>query len=73
MNKVKGNIKINIIDLPGFGPTKRKDTCEDLSILTGATVLFNEELGDDLDDMIKPEDARRSRILLLLMKQNTIL
>ena len=53
MNKVKGNIKVNIIDLPGFGPTK-KDTCEDLAILTGAT-LFNEELGDDLDAM-KPED-----------------
>ena len=49
MNKVKGNIKVNIIDLPGFGPTK-KDTCEDLAILTGATVL-NEELGDDLDAM----------------------
>ena len=47
MNKVKGNIKINIIDLPGFGPTKR-DTIEDLAILTGATVI-NEELGDDLD------------------------
>ena len=47
MNKVKGNIKINIIDLPGFGPTK-KDTCEDLAVLTGATVM-NEELGDDLD------------------------
>jgi len=47
MNKVKGNIKINIIDLPGFGPTK-KDTCEDLAVLTGATVI-NEELGDDLD------------------------
>jgi len=47
MNKVKGNIKVNIIDLPGFGQGK-KDTCEDLAILTGATVI-NEELGDDLD------------------------
>jgi len=47
MNRVKGNIKINIIDLPGFGPTK-KDATEDLAILTGATVI-NEELGDDLD------------------------
>tara|TARA_R100000231_G_scaffold72536_1_gene57057 strand:- start:1454 stop:3019 length:1566 start_codon:yes stop_codon:yes gene_type:complete len=47
MNKIKGNIKVNIIDLPGFGPTKN-DTCEDLAILTGATVI-NEELGDDLD------------------------
>ena len=52
MNKVKGNIKINIIDSPGFGPTK-KDAIEDLAILTGATVL-NEELGDDLD-LMKPE------------------
>ncbi len=47
VNKVKGNIKVNIIDLPGFGPTK-KDTTEDLAILTGATVI-DEELGDDLD------------------------
>ena len=47
MNKVKGNIKVNIIDPPGFGPTKN-DTMKDLAILTGAT-LINEELGDDLD------------------------
>jgi chaperonin GroEL len=47
MNKVKGNIKVNIIDLPGFGPTK-KDATEDIAIMTGATVI-NEELGDDLD------------------------
>ena len=47
MNKVKGNIKVNIIDLPGFGPTKQ-DTMQDLAFLTGATVI-NEELGDDMD------------------------
>ncbi len=47
MNKVKGTIKANIIDLPGFGPTKQ-DTVKDLAILTGATVI-NEELGDSLD------------------------
>jgi len=47
MNKVKGNIKINIIDLPGFGPTK-DDTVADLAFLVGAKVI-NEELGDDLD------------------------
>jgi len=47
MNKVKGNIKVNIVDLPGFGPTKQ-DTIKDLAILTGAEVI-NEELGDDLD------------------------
>ena len=47
MNKVKATIKVNIVDLPGFGPTKQ-DTVQDLAILTGATVI-NEELGDDLD------------------------
>jgi len=47
MNKVKGNIKINIVDLPGFGPTKQ-DTVADLAFLVGATVI-NEQLGDDLD------------------------
>mgnify|MGYP003637524107 CR=1 FL=1 len=47
MNKVKGNIKVNIIDLPGFGPTKQ-DTIKDLAFLTGATII-NEELGDDMD------------------------
>ena len=46
-NKVKGNIKVNIIDVPGFGPTKQ-DTVEDLAFLTGAKVM-SEELGDDLD------------------------
>jgi chaperonin GroEL len=46
-NKVKGNIKVNIVDLPGFGPTKQQ-TLEDLAILTGAKII-NEELGDDLD------------------------
>ncbi len=47
MNKVKGNIKVNVVDLPGFGPTK-KDATEDLAILTGSTVI-DESLGDDLD------------------------
>jgi chaperonin GroEL len=52
MNKVKGNIKINIINPPGFGPSKL-DTIDDLAFLTGAKVI-NEELGDDLD-LIQPD------------------
>ena len=51
-NKVKGNIKVNIVDPPGFGPTKF-DSMQDLAFLTGAKVI-NEELGDDLD-LISPE------------------
>ena len=47
MNKVKGNIKVNIIEPPGFGPTKQ-DTIEDFATVVGAKVI-NEQLGDDLD------------------------
>ena len=47
MNKIKGNIKVNVIDSPTFGFT-RKEVLNDLALLTGATVI-NEELGDDLD------------------------
>jgi len=52
MNKVKGNIKVNVINAPTYGITK-KEMLTDLSMLTGATVI-NEDLGDDLD-LIKPE------------------
>ena len=51
-NKVKGNIKVNIVDVPGFGLTKQ-DTMDDLALLTGAMII-NEELGDDLD-LINPD------------------
>ena len=34
-NKVKGNIKVNVVDPHGFGPT-RTETIKDLAILTGA-------------------------------------
>jgi chaperonin GroEL len=52
MNKVKGNIKVNVINAPTYGVNK-KDMLSDLSILTGATVI-NEDLGDDMD-LISPE------------------
>ena len=52
MNKTKGNIKINIINAPTFGVNKR-ETLDDLAMLTGATVI-NEDLGDDMD-LIRPE------------------
>ena len=47
MNKVKGNIKVNVIEPPSFG-LKRKDILDDIALLTGAKVV-NEELGDALD------------------------
>ena len=69
MNKVKGNIKVNIVDPPGFGPT-RKDAMEDLAILTGSTVI-NEELGDDLD-LITPEHLGEVEFSVTNDKNTTI-
>jgi len=56
MNKVKGNIKVNIIGAPTFGLSK-KEILSDLCSLTGAT-LINEDLGDDMD-IIQPEHLGR--------------
>ena len=47
MNKIKGNIKVNVIDAPTYG-ISRKETLQDLCDVTGAT-LVNEDLGDDMD------------------------
>ena len=52
MNKVKGNLKINVINAPTYGVAK-KETLDDLAMLTGATII-NEDLGDDLD-LINPQ------------------
>jgi chaperonin GroEL len=47
MNKMKGNIKVNVVDAPVFGVNKL-NTLKDLSLITGATII-NEDLGDDMD------------------------
>jgi len=52
MNKSKGNIKVNIVDAPVYGISK-KDVLSDLCAVTGAK-LINEDLGDDMD-IIQPE------------------
>ena len=52
MNKIKGNIKVNVVNAPTYG-INRKDMFSDLAMLTGSTVI-NEDLGDDMD-LIQPE------------------
>jgi chaperonin GroEL len=47
MNKNKGNIKVNVINAPTYGVSK-KEVLDDLALLTGATII-NEDLGDDMD------------------------
>tara|TARA_R100000734_G_C3312310_1_gene103305 strand:- start:328 stop:1887 length:1560 start_codon:yes stop_codon:yes gene_type:complete len=68
-NHVKGNIKINIIDAPGFGPTKQ-DTVEDLAIVTGAKVI-NEELGDDIE--LLDENCLGEVVKCVTNNKNTVL
>jgi chaperonin GroEL len=53
MNKIKGNIKVNVINAPTYGINK-KDTLMDLALLTGSTII-NEDLGDDMD-LIDPSN-----------------
>ena len=47
MNKMKGNIKVNVVNAPTYGINK-KQMLDDLSMLTNA-VIINEDLGDDMD------------------------
>ena len=47
MNKIKGNIKINVLDAPAFG-LRRKEILEDLALLTNSQII-DENLGDDLN------------------------
>ena len=68
-NKVKGNIQINIIESPGFGPTKQ-DTIEDLAIVTNSKII-NEELGDDFD--LINEDCLGQAVKSVTSNKNTVL
>ena len=51
-NKIKGNIKANVVAPPGFNFWK-KDFLDAIAAVTGATHI-NEEFGDDID-LITPD------------------
>ena len=69
MNKMKGNIKVCIVDAPVFGFTK-KEKLNDLALMTGATVI-NEDLGDDMD-LIDPSHLGKAK-KIISNKENTII
>ena len=69
MNKMKGNIKVCIVDAPTYGFTK-KEKLNDLALMTGATVI-NEDLGDDMD-LISFEHLGRAK-KIVSNKENTII
>ena len=76
MNKLKGNIKVNVIDAPTYG-LSRKEVLEDLCSVTGAK-LINEDLGDDADNIqeemlgtcLKSITSNESTILKVDLKEN---
>jgi len=69
MNKMKGNIKVCIVDAPIHGFT-RKEKLNDLALMTGATVI-NEDLGDDMD-LIDPTHLGKAK-KIISNKENTII
>jgi len=69
MNKMKGNIKVCIVDAPVYGFTK-KEKLNDLALMTGATVI-NEDLGDDMD-LIDPMHLGKAK-KIISNKENTII
>jgi chaperonin GroEL len=69
-NKVKGVLKVNVVDLPGFGPTK-EDAIQDVAFITGATVL-SEALGDNLD-FIVPEEVLGEASRAVTTQNKTVL
>ena len=69
MNKVKGNIKVNVIDAPIYG-VSRKDILNDICTVTGAT-LIDEDLGDDMD--LITEDHLGTCLKSITSKEGTLL
>ena len=49
MNKLRGNISVNVINPPSFGQ-KRKDILQDLAFLVGGK-CFDDSLGDSIDSI----------------------
>jgi len=69
MNKVNNNIRVNVIDPPGFS-NLRKEMLDDLAALTGAKVI-SEELGDDLD--LIDESVLGEALKAVTDDQNTVI
>jgi len=61
MNKLKGNIRVSIIDAPTYG-INRKEILQDICSVTGAT-LINEGLGDDMDLISRDHLGRCEKVV----------
>lgn len=69
VNKIRGALKIAAVKAPGFGD-RRKEMLQDIAILTGGTVI-SEEQGRRLEDADMADLGRAEKITI--DKDNTIL
>ncbi len=69
VNKIRGSLKVAAVKAPGFGD-RRKAMLEDLAILTGATVI-SEEQGRKLEDAALEDLGTAEKIVI--DKDNTTL
>ena len=60
VNKIRGSLKIAAVKAPGFGD-RRKEMLQDIAILTGGTVI-SEEQGRKLDDVTMEDLGRADSI-----------
>lgn len=67
VNRIRGALKIAAVKAPGFGD-RRKEMLQDIAILTGGTVI-SEEQGRKLDDAIMEDLGRAEKITI--NKDNT--
>ena len=60
VNKIRGSLKISAVKAPGFGD-RRKEMLQDIAILTGGTVI-SEEQGRKLEDVTMDDLGRAESI-----------
>jgi chaperonin GroEL len=69
VNKIRGSLKIAAVKAPGFGD-RRKEMLQDIAVLTGGTVI-SEEQGRKLDD-VTMEDLGRAESITIDKDNTTI-
>jgi len=69
VNRIRGSLKIAAVKAPGFGD-RRKEMLQDIAILTGGTVI-SEEQGRKLDDATIEDLGRAEKISI--NKDNTVI
>lgn len=69
VNKIRGSLKISAVKAPGFGD-RRKEMLQDIAILTGGTVI-SEEQGRKLEDATM-EDLGRAESITIDKDNTTI-